>query len=248
MADRTFGRQPNGAGGGEERVATKHMAARAGRTRSVAEAGTRERILRASLALFAARGFEGTGMGDIAAKVGIAKSVIYHHFPGKKAVLAEISRRTIASAIGLKQDLAAAIGTGSAGARDLSPTVEALVSFTVSNREAMIVLLRESLRGGADAPLFDFWAANLAAAGPIAKEMGIDISSARAAEVLFEAFFMLVLPIVGFAVLGDSWAARFGHDRQRLRKAFTRVFRLNLEELWSDRFFAPRAKVGRTVR
>lgn len=226
-------------------AAVKRTGTRAGRPRGTGNYSTRERILRASLELFAARGFEGAGMGEIAARVGIAKSVIYHHFTGKEVLLAEISRRTIESAIALKREIAAGIGSAFAGSRDLSAAVEALVSFVLSNREAMIVLMRQSLRGSPDAPLFDFWEANLAVGAGIAKDMGLDVSGERAQEILFEAFFMLVLPIVGFAVLGDSWAARFGHDRKQLRETFTKVFRLNLEELWFDRFFSPVGGGGR---
>jgi AcrR family transcriptional regulator len=219
-----------------------------GRRGGAAGATTRDRILRASLVLFAAKGFEGTGMGDIAARVGIAKSVIYHHFESKEAVLAEIGRRTIDSAIDLKRSIAAGAKQAFAGSRDLSAVVDALLSFVLSNREAMVVLLRESLRGGPDAPLFVFWEANLAAGSGIADELGLDLSGARSREVLFEAFFMLVLPMVGFAVLGEPWARRFGHDRKRLRGTFAKVFRLNLEELWFDRFFAAPTDAGRPGR
>lgn len=195
-------------------------------------AHTRTRILEASLELFAERGFEGTGISEIAERVGIAKSVIYHHFRNKEAVLAEISRRTIAEAMLLKRSLAERLGEALGGTRDLSGVVGPLVSFVLAKRSAMVVLLRESLRGSPNPPLFAFWESNLRVGVEMARRVGIDLTGARGKEMLFEAFFMLVLPIVGFAVLGDQWAARFAIEPRRMRKTFEKVFRANLEKLW----------------
>jgi AcrR family transcriptional regulator len=51
---------------------------------------TKERILHASLELFAQRGVDGVSIADITAKVGIAKSSLYAHFDGKEAILEDI--------------------------------------------------------------------------------------------------------------------------------------------------------------
>lgn len=174
-------------------------------------------------------------MSEIAERVGIAKSVIYHHFRDKTAVLAEISRRTIAETMLLKRNLADRIGETIGGSGNLSGVVEPLVSFVLERRSAMVVLLRESLRGSPNPPLFEFWESNLRAGAEAARHLGIDLTGAHGRELLFEAFFMLVLPIVGFAVLGDQWAARFGSDPRRLRKTFEKAFRAALEELWLAR-------------
>jgi TetR/AcrR family transcriptional regulator, cholesterol catabolism regulator len=47
----------------------------------------RERVLDAAEALFMARGFRGTSLGDLAAQLGIQKASLYHHAPGGKAEL-----------------------------------------------------------------------------------------------------------------------------------------------------------------
>ena len=56
---------------------------------------TRERILRAAAALFREQGFNRTSMRDLADRVGIHKSSIYHHFPGKQELLLEILETTV---------------------------------------------------------------------------------------------------------------------------------------------------------
>ncbi len=47
---------------------------------------TKERILEAALELFAQRGYQGTGLRDIAAAVGIRESSLYKHFPSKQHI------------------------------------------------------------------------------------------------------------------------------------------------------------------
>ena len=49
---------------------------------------TRRRILDAAQKLFSEKGFEHTSMQDIVNELGnLSKGAIYHHFPGKEAIL-----------------------------------------------------------------------------------------------------------------------------------------------------------------
>lgn len=52
--------------------------------------GGRERIMKVAEDLFVEKGFAATSMNEIAERAGIAKSLIYHHFPSKKALWLEI--------------------------------------------------------------------------------------------------------------------------------------------------------------
>jgi AcrR family transcriptional regulator len=51
---------------------------------------TRRDILDRSLELFAAHGFTGSSMRDIAKAVGVRESALYHHFPNKNAILTAV--------------------------------------------------------------------------------------------------------------------------------------------------------------
>lgn len=51
---------------------------------------TRERILSVALELFAARGYEGTSIRDIAEHMGMTKAAIFYHFPAKEQILLNI--------------------------------------------------------------------------------------------------------------------------------------------------------------
>jgi AcrR family transcriptional regulator len=57
--------------------------------RSAAD-GTRGRILRAALGLFAEHGFHGTSIRHIAAEAAVQSASLYAHFPSKEAILAEL--------------------------------------------------------------------------------------------------------------------------------------------------------------
>src|SRR5258705_1286631 len=48
---------------------------------------TRRRVLAAAEALFARRGYEATGMADVAERARIGVGTLYHHFPDKRALL-----------------------------------------------------------------------------------------------------------------------------------------------------------------
>ena len=48
---------------------------------------TRRRVLSAAETLFANRGYEATGMADVAQRAGIGVGTLYHHFPDKRALL-----------------------------------------------------------------------------------------------------------------------------------------------------------------
>lgn len=50
------------------------------------EISTKTRILEEALASFAADGYKGTNLRDLAARLGLSKSALYRHFAGKEAI------------------------------------------------------------------------------------------------------------------------------------------------------------------
>jgi len=55
----------------------------------------REQLLDVGRALFAAKGFEGTTVEEIAARAGVSKPVVYEHFGGKEGLYAVVVDREI---------------------------------------------------------------------------------------------------------------------------------------------------------
>ena len=60
---------------------------------------TRDRILWVASHLFAERGFRGTTTRDIAARVGIRQPSLFHHFPSKAEIMAELQRSEFETSI-----------------------------------------------------------------------------------------------------------------------------------------------------
>jgi len=56
---------------------------------------TKEKILEVSLKLFSEKGYEGTGMEEIARSVGIRKASLYSHFSGKKEIFETVFNNII---------------------------------------------------------------------------------------------------------------------------------------------------------
>ncbi len=66
---------------------------RRGRPPKADAADTKELLLQAALKLFAAKGYEGTSIRDIARSVGLSESVLYAHFSSKRAIFDAVFAR-----------------------------------------------------------------------------------------------------------------------------------------------------------
>ncbi|MFC2659719.1 MAG: TetR/AcrR family transcriptional regulator [Actinomyces sp.] len=64
-------------------------------TQHLNAAARQEQILDAARHLFLTKGYEATTIEDVLTAVGIAKGTLYHHFPGKEAILDAIVLRTV---------------------------------------------------------------------------------------------------------------------------------------------------------
>jgi TetR/AcrR family transcriptional regulator, regulator of cefoperazone and chloramphenicol sensitivity len=59
---------------------------------TVANAGTRHRVLEVARELFAENGYAGTSIADIADRLGVTKAAVYYHFRAKSDLLNELIR------------------------------------------------------------------------------------------------------------------------------------------------------------
>ena len=73
--------------------------------------GVSDRIRKAAIALFTARGYHGTSVRAIADLVGLEAASLYYHFPSKQEILYDIFNRTMDYALeGLERALGGATG------------------------------------------------------------------------------------------------------------------------------------------
>jgi AcrR family transcriptional regulator len=67
----------------------------------------RDAILKAAARLFARRGFSGASLADVAAASGISKSLFYHYFPSKEALLEGVMADHLDALVDAARDLPA---------------------------------------------------------------------------------------------------------------------------------------------
>ncbi|HIF95050.1 MAG TPA: TetR/AcrR family transcriptional regulator [Myxococcales bacterium] len=88
--------QPNSTSGSSSESTRQTSPVLENRTvRTPSAPSSREKILEVGESLFAARGYAGVGMREIAASVGLSKSSLFHHFPTKLVFYGEVLDRAL---------------------------------------------------------------------------------------------------------------------------------------------------------
>src|SRR6202521_901368 len=81
---------------------------------------TRERLLRAAVDLYSAKGFAGASVLDVARRAGVTKGAFYHHFESKAHLIVAIHNSFVDLQIG---DLTASVEKGLAPTKPLAEAI-----------------------------------------------------------------------------------------------------------------------------
>jgi AcrR family transcriptional regulator len=103
--------------------------------------GTRRRLRNAALVEFAARGFDGTTVGAIAARAGVNKERLYSYFGDKKAIWELVLATEL-------ERLASSVGGSGAGLDDVGEFAGATFDYHADHPELGRLLQWEGLQGG----------------------------------------------------------------------------------------------------
>jgi AcrR family transcriptional regulator len=192
-------------------------------------------ILDAALEVFAARGFHGSSIDDIAGAAGISKALIYEHFDSKQDLyLALVGLHTGE----LFERLAENAGVGPPSAERLERGVETFFRFVEERRDAWRMLFREAADPDVAAVL-DRIVAGVTAlvAQLIAQDPAVHEADDEQIE---EAVEMLAQLTVGAVQsLANWWADHQEVPREQLVEivmgfAWLGLERLRAGERWSD--------------
>jgi AcrR family transcriptional regulator len=117
----------------------------ADRRRPVPEAGSRERLLRAAAAEFAARGFAGANVDRIAAAARVNKAMLYYHFRSKAGLYQEIVGGMF-QAVGARIREVAA--SGATAEEKLAAFIQTIAAEAEARPHFPPIWLREVAEGG----------------------------------------------------------------------------------------------------
>ncbi len=108
----------------------------------MAEPSTRDQILVEARSCFAAQGFEGTSLNDIAAGVGIRRPSLLHHFDSKEAIYRQILSDALAD---WGDQIEVARSDNADGWELVDSIVETSFKFFVANPEIIVMVRREAM-------------------------------------------------------------------------------------------------------
>ena len=105
--------------------------------------GTKRRLLLAAEIEFAAKGFDGARLGNIAPAAGVQQALIHHYFDDKEGLYREVLSRGLAAVTEESWDILAREGAGTMEAL-CRAFVESLVRFYSTHRSLLAILRHEA--------------------------------------------------------------------------------------------------------
>lgn len=106
---------------------------------------TREAILDAAREAFAARGYDGASIGDIAKEVGIAKASVLHHFANKDELYGQVIDRMLSAWFVRVEE---ALSSEASGWEQFDHVLSAGFGFFAEHPDLVRLVRREALEGG----------------------------------------------------------------------------------------------------
>jgi AcrR family transcriptional regulator len=100
----------------------------------------REQLLDIGRRLFAARGFEGTSIEEIAAQAGVSKPVVYEHFGGKEGLYAVVVDREVQHLLATATEIL----SGAHTREKFEAAAVALLQYIEDNADGFRILVRDS--------------------------------------------------------------------------------------------------------
>lgn len=183
--------------------------------------------------LFARKGFDATGIEEIAQKVGIRKSVIYYHFKNKEEILHTLLRDFLDKAITFKKEQFERYMANPAETKQR--IAETLSEFSRNSR-ILRILLMESLKRDTDLPIFEALDLNADVVKEMLERMSQTDVEPNWRSLYQEAFFLVLLPTFGYYVFLEHWCAHYGVDRSEAEDNFAEMMTW-FYSVWLKRWF-----------
>ena len=194
-----------------------------------------ERILEAATELFALKGYDATGVNEIAEKANVSKPLVYYYFKSKKNILEELIKKNIKSYIPKKEEYIHNITR--IDKEDLYQRLDERMSFFSQNDKALKVIAMELLKENPETesilsminPLFD-------TAIPKIEQIGADVEDRM--DLIISTFFFGTAPLLILMLYGDKFCEFYKIDREELNKRFSNVMKSIYIDFFVEQFEA----------
>ncbi|KPJ88101.1 MAG: hypothetical protein AMS17_06540 [Spirochaetes bacterium DG_61] len=182
---------------------------------------TKERILDVSEELFSEKGFDSTGIDEIARRVGITKSVIYYHFRNKEEILNTLIHRYFAEGMAFKKKLAEKYFSDPQ--RNFLDMAREIMRFSAERPRIAKIILMESIKDAERVPIFELYEQRALLSAEWFKDKLKNIAVDLESGVMLEAFFMFFMPWVSYTVFEERWCGHYGMDVEKVREKFLSI-------------------------
>ncbi|MDI9483921.1 MAG: TetR family transcriptional regulator [Bacillota bacterium] len=228
---------------------------------TVKEQDAKQRILAAATELFSQKGFDATGVSEIAKEAQVNKALIYYYFENKEAILDSLIDAMLSNVSTLtlkfaRECLGPMIQAGTLRLEDerflfadeqalesfsaeLHRYYKEIVDYTLDRRAIVRILMYESLKGGKhQTSLFRLMELLEKRPGNSNElpEGAVSQADSYREDTVFYEFFFSIIPLVSIAAYFDEYQAKSELSDQRLRELALQSYLAHAKSIHADRF------------
>ncbi|HZD59513.1 MAG TPA: TetR/AcrR family transcriptional regulator [Anaerolineae bacterium] len=176
------------------------------------------RILAVSEELFSSKGYDATGIDEIAKKASVTKSLIYYYFESKDKILEQLLERSIDDYIKQKELLSEQLTA--INIDEISKHASRSFSALKEKSEIIKIAVIEALKSNKkDYSLFKMIDVSFSSLIPKMNEMGLNVRNET--DSLITGFFFGFAPVVFAIILGEKWAEFHNIDTDEFNLKFS---------------------------
>jgi AcrR family transcriptional regulator len=179
---------------------------------------TKTNIMDAAEKLFADKGFDGTGIMEIAQKAGVPKSLIYYYFENKDEILKELINRLVKEVIEMKYNAVEDHDPEDTITKEgLSKLFHSGYQFYSERIKMFKIIYQESLKKEFIGDFLMNIQMSQQESINFLKNAGMAVDEK---ELKFGHFFLVALPFMSFMLHRDKWCEMNDFDPDEAREKF----------------------------
>lgn len=173
-------------------------------------------ILTTAKLLFSEKGYDATGMEEIASLTGVPKSLIYYHFKNKEDLLNTIITEFLSEYERILHD----------GSERGIDKISKYIHFLENNKDCARIILTESLKQNNNNMVIFKTVETLMNSNNELTDNSIQSDNTANHEHWVTEFFTSIIPSILFVCYEENWCKFFGIEKEELAKDFFNAYKL----------------------